>query len=192
MVPIVGRQFAILVLWIALSLIVIIAFLWVLQSTRKPREFEEVQESGYRLRRGWGWLYGTLLIISFAATAWTMPYAWAQRQEAKSPAITVEVVAHQFSFTMPASLPARRLIKFVVTSSDVNHGFGIYSPKGVLLAQVQAMPDYKNVLYFTFPGPGTYIIRCLEYCGEGHSVMYQKLTVYSDGSPAAAALKKEA
>ena len=184
MVPIEGRQLAILVLWVAMSLIVIIAFVWVMQSTRRPRDFSEVQAGGFRLRRGWGWLYGSLLIISFAATVWTMPYAWAQEKVAMSPAITVQVVAHQFSFTMPASLPARRLIRFVVTSADVNHGMGIYSPQGVLLAQVQAMPDYHNVLYFTFPEPGTYIIRCLEYCGEGHSVMQQTLRVYLP-SPAA-------
>jgi heme/copper-type cytochrome/quinol oxidase subunit 2 len=114
MVPIEGRQLAVLVLWIALSLIVITVFAWVVQSTRHPREFNEVQTGGYRLRRGWGWLYGSLLIISFAATVWTMPYAWAQEKVAKSPALTVEVVAHQFAFTMPSRLPAHRLIKFVV------------------------------------------------------------------------------
>lgn len=187
MVPIEGRQLAILILWIALSLIVIIAFVWVVQSTRQPRDFKDLQDGGYRLRRGWGWLYGSLLIASFAATVWTMPYAWAQEKVAKSPAITVEVVAHQFEFTMPSSLPAHRLIKFVVTSADVNHGMGIYSPQGVLLAQVQAMPDYHNVLYFTFPGPGTYIIRCLEYCGEGHSVMQQTLHVYLPATAAGSA-----
>ncbi len=190
MVPIEGRQLAILLLWISLSAIVTVAFLWVVRSTRRPRDFDAVQSGGYRLRRGWGWVYGSLLIISFAVTIWTMPYAWAQQAAAKSPAITVEVVAHQFSFTMPSSLPARRLIKFVVTSADVNHGFGIYSPQGVLLAQVQAMPDYHNVLYFTFPGPGTYIIRCLEYCGEGHSAMQQPLKVYVSGSQATSVSKE--
>lgn len=178
MVPIVGKQLVILVLWIALSAIVIGVFAWVMGSTRHPRDFSEVQHRGYRLRRGWGWFYGALLLVAFAATIWTIPYTWAQSADAARPALVVRVVAHQFSFTMPSRLPAGRRIEFRVASGDVNHGFGIYDPQGVLVAQVQAMPDYTNVLYFTFSKPGTYTIRCLEYCGVDHSDMHQSLEVY--------------
>ena len=178
MVPIVGKELLIFVLWIALSAVVIGVFAGVVRSTRRPRDFDDVQGAGYRLRKGWFIVYGVLLVISFAVTLWTVPYAWAQPANFGKQAVVVHVTAHQFSFEMPSRLPADRRIKLLVTSSDVNHGLGIYSPQGVLIAQVQAMPDYTNVLYVTFTQPGTYTIRCMELCGVGHSDMFQKLQVY--------------
>lgn len=178
MVPVAGKQLLILVLWIALSAIVIGVFAWVMGSTRHPRDYSDIQQGGQRLRRGWGWFYGLLLIVSFSVTIWTIPYAWAQPAEAGQSTLVVRVIAHQFSFTMPSRLPADRRIEFRVTSTDVNHGFGIYNPQGQLIAQVQAMPDYTNVLYFTFSEPGMYTIRCLEYCGVDHSNMHQTVEVY--------------
>ncbi len=178
MVPLEGKQLVIFVLWVALTAIVIGVFWWVMRSTRRPDAYDAVSKGGYRLRKSWAWFYGTLLIAAFAATLWTVPYAWAQPAAAKRPAMVVTVRARQFSFSMPSRLPAGRQIEFRVTSDDVNHGFGIYSPQGVLVAQVQAMPDYTNVMYFTFSAPGTYTIRCLEFCGVGHSDMHQTLTVY--------------
>ena len=184
MVPIVGKQLVILALWLALSTIVVVVFAWVVSSTRRPAPQGEVQPGGYRLRRLWGWFYGTLLVAAFLVTLWTVPYAWAQGSSAK-PALVVHVYAHQFAFTMPQKLPAQTPIEFLVTSLDVNHDMGIYSPQGVLLGQVQAMPDYTNVFFFTFPAPGRYIIRCLELCGAGHSSMFQPLQVYQPASAAA-------
>ncbi len=178
MVPIAGKQLVILVLWLALSTIVVIAFSWVVSSTKRPVPVGDVQPGGYRLRRLWGWFYGTLLVAAFAVTLWTVPYAWAQGSTGK-PALVVHVYAHQFAFTMPKKLPSGTRIEFLVTSLDVNHDMGIYSPQGELLGQVQAMPDYTNVFFFTFPKPGRYVIRCLELCGAGHSYMFQPLQVYA-------------
>lgn len=85
--------------------------------------------------------------------------------------------ADQFTGSGEISLPANKKIKFIVTSSDVNHDFGIYNEKGVLLAQTQAMPQYKNVLEYEFPEKGEYHILCLEYCGIAHSIMVGKIHV---------------
>jgi cytochrome c oxidase subunit 2 len=178
MVPLGPRQLAVVVLWLALSLIVIVVYAWVVRSTRRPADQHEVAEKGYRLRSRWGYLYAALLAIAFGATIASIPYAWAQPRAARQGALVVPVVARQFSFSMPARLPADRPIEFRVTSADVNHGFGIYNPQGELIAQVQAMPGYTNVLYITFRVPGRYTIRCLEFCGVGHSAMVQVLDVY--------------
>lgn len=186
-----GKQLIILILDVALTAIVVAAFAWIVASTRHPKEFKAVQPGGYKLRRRWGWFYGALITAAFGITFWTVPYAWAQPAQSASRALEVHIVAHQFSFTMPARLPAGRLIKFVVTSSDVNHGVGIYDPEGRLLGQVQAMPDYSNVYYFTFSKPGRYVIRCMEYCGIGHSDMYQTLYVYRSKSGLTGALQRE-
>jgi cytochrome c oxidase subunit 2 len=39
------------------------------------------------------------------------------------------------------------------------------------------MPGYTNRLIYQFDQPGTYTIRCLEYCGIGHQAMLRTLTV---------------
>jgi cytochrome c oxidase subunit 2 len=64
-----------------------------------------------------------------------------------------------------------------VTSADVNHDFAIYAPDGRIVVQTQAMPGFVNKILYTFDKPGTYKIRCLEYCGLGHDVMAADLTV---------------
>ena len=38
------------------------------------------------------------------------------------------------------------------------------------LMQMQVVPGYDNVFYYTFKNPGTYTIRCLEYCGWNTSI----------------------
>ncbi len=70
-------------------------------------------------------------------------------------------------------LPMSKNIEFHVTAPDVNHGFGVYDDKGVLMAQTQAMPGHVNRLLMSFEKPGTYKILCMEYCGVGHHVMQE-------------------
>ena len=65
----------------------------------------------------------------------------------------------------------------VLSGGDVNHNFAIYAPDGRIAIQTQAMPGYVNKLLYTFHTPGTYKIRCLEYCGIGHDVMTTDIQV---------------
>ena len=78
---------------------------------------------------------------------------------------------HEFLGRNEISIPVNKRIKFIVTSDDVIHNFGIYNSKGVLLTQVQAMPQYKNELQYFFTQKGDYTILCLEYCGLAHPFM---------------------
>ena len=68
-------------------------------------------------------------------------------------------------------------VEFRVTSTDVNHGFGLYDGAGRLVAQTQAMPGYVNRLNHVFEMPGTYRVLCLEYCGLAHHDMKAELVV---------------
>jgi heme/copper-type cytochrome/quinol oxidase subunit 2 len=66
---------------------------------------------------------------------------------------------------------AGETVKFIANSEDVNHGFGILSSSksmDSILMQMQVVPGYENIFYYTFDKPGTYTIRCLEYCGCLH------------------------
>jgi cytochrome c oxidase subunit II len=39
------------------------------------------------------------------------------------------------------------------------------------------MPGYTNHLVLQLSEPGDYTVRCLEYCGPGHSAMFMALHV---------------
>lgn len=78
---------------------------------------------------------------------------------------------------MPTGVP----VVFHATSDDVSHGFGVYDPNGRLLFQTQAMPGWVNKVVWSFAEPGTYTIRCLEYCGLVHHGMIGEITVEAAG-----------
>ena len=71
-------------------------------------------------------------------------------------------------------------VKFVARSLDVNHGFAILSSSKSMdspLIQMQVIPGFDNIFYYSFKKPGTYTIRCLEYCGWSHPYMVSQITV---------------
>lgn len=90
---------------------------------------------------------------------------------------TLEVKPGDFRASNEITLPVDTNITFEVTSADVNHNFAIYSDRGVLLAQTQAMPGYRNLLQYRFREKGDYPILCLEYCGAPHTIMTGKIHV---------------
>ena len=78
-------------------------------------------------------------------------------------------------------IKAGETVEFVARSLDVNHGFSILASNKSMdapLLQMQVIPGFDNVFYYTFEKPGTYTIRCLEYCGWDHPFMTSQLTVY--------------
>ena len=113
-------------------------------------------------------LAGVLLSI---ATLWTWPFA-GHAHAAPRPDVTIHAEARQWSWHLDRdTVQAGELVEFVVTASDVNHGFAIYRDKTHLVAQTQAMPGYQNRLRVRFSEPGEYEVLCLEYCGVGHHLM---------------------
>lgn len=147
---------------LAIALMVFLA----LFGARKPVSQEVVSAEGYAIRRYW---FAATLIVSVAVFIITVPHF--PYADAQTSGKHYTVVAQQYSFVLPQSLPADTPLVFDVTSRDVNHGFAIYDPHDRLVGQVQAMPDYINHLPFTFHLKGHYTIRCLEYCGIAHAAM---------------------
>ncbi len=77
-------------------------------------------------------------------------------------------------------IKAGETVKFVAHSVDVNHGFSVLSSAKSMdspLIQMQVVPGFDNIFYYTFKKPGTYTIRCLEYCGWNHPYMVSQITV---------------
>jgi len=87
--------------------------------------------------------------------------------------VTVIAIGMMFAFN-PAEIrvPARRPVRFRLTSADVIHGFQIVGTN----ANTMVVPGYVSQFTTTFE-PGEYLIVCNEYCGLGHHAMSAKLIV---------------
>lgn len=145
-------------------------------ATLGPTPYPEVAGRAYRLRLFWFFALGGVLTAAFLTALPYVPYA--QHRLASGPAaIQVKVTASQYLWDVQGSPASGVKVDFAVTSSDVNHGFGVYDASGHLVGQVQAMPGYTNHLVLEFPAAGDYTIRCLEYCGPGHSSMFMRMHV---------------
>lgn len=143
---------------------------------RGPVPYPEVAGRAYRVRLFWLFGLGGILTVVFLTALPYVPYA--QHRLASGPAATqVHVAASQYAWGVDGTVTASRKIEFDVTSVDVNHGFGLYDPTGHLVGQVQAMPGFTNHLVMELTEPGDYTVRCLEYCGPGHSFMLRTIKV---------------
>ena len=104
----------------------------------------------------------------------TAPYA----RGGGSDRTLVKVTSGQFFFAFdPPTVPAGTKVRFAVTSKDVTHAFGLYTPGGRLIGSVQGMPGYTNNLDLTLTQAGRYRVLCFEYCGLGHHAMQSRFTV---------------
>ena len=166
-------QVAIGIVFAVLAVAIVVVTFVIAAHAKQEMSYEDVSGTGYRLRRPWLAFLCGLGVVAVGASAFLLPYA---RGDAAG--TRVKVTGGQFYWTIdPAVLPAHREVRFDVTSVDVNHGFGIYDPKGRLIGSVQAMPGYTNKLDLTFDMPGVYMIRCFEFCGLNHHLMTAQFRV---------------
>jgi cytochrome c oxidase subunit II len=160
-------QVAALAVFAALAVALASVFAVVALRSRDDRELEQVQRSGYWLRKRWLAGLVAILVCVLGVSFVDLPYAGGA-----SGRTLVKVTGGQFFWAFdPAQVPVGSRVRFDVTSVDVNHGFGIYDPGGRLLGSVQAMPGYHNQLDLTLGRAGDYQIRCFEFCGIKHHQM---------------------
>jgi cytochrome c oxidase subunit 2 len=163
---------------IAVAIGSVIAFaVWA--STQRADEHADTTTWGRRERT---WLVVVVLglFALLLATIFYVPYgetAGPNRQ-------LVRVIGVQYAWAIePAEVLAGRPVEFRLETREtngqpaVNHGFGVYDPDGALLTQAQVIPDRTQKLVWTFDQPGTYSVRCLEYCGAGHHLMNAEFEV---------------
>ncbi len=84
------------------------------------------------------------------------------------------IVAQTWTFN-PAEItvPAGSIVKFYVTSRDVQHGFKLQNTN----VNMQIVPGQVSSLMVKFDEPGEYDFICTEYCGIAHATMYGKVIV---------------
>ena len=162
-------------LTLVLVALVALVFIAVISRATMPATADASSRAG-RYRQP---LFWTLIVVGVAVSYGTLAQ-WPHGPDARTTdaPLSVNAVAEQWSWDVDRTqLPLNKPIVFVVTSRDVNHGFGIYDADLKLLTQIQAMPGYINKLHYTFTKPGKYRVLCLEYCGLVHHDMTAELTV---------------
>lgn len=94
----------------------------------------------------------------------------------RKPEITVTVEVRNYEFMLPEkpiTIPAGVPVEFIVKSYDVVYGFGIFRKDGLMVFQMQVVPQpYMNRIVWVFDEPGYYDIRSTEYSGPKHPYMY--------------------
>lgn len=170
------QKLAVLVTVVAGStLVAVFAMVALSAGTTASAEAVSAAAAYWRRRVFWGLVIAFVPIIAFSLTR--LPYS----SGSQAAAVTIQAIGHQWAWELkPDTVPAGRPIEIRVTGADVNHGFALYDADNRLVIQTQGMPGYTNTLRYEFRQPGTYQVRCLEYCGLGHHTMKAPLVVIAN------------
>lgn len=182
-IPILILQDYAVIISMAAGALVVAVVIFLMATSSINEDKDSAKHKTYKMRGRYFFALIAVLVIFLFTSLRFLPYPRFQDK----PDEQVTVVGMQWSWKMAPgvsdqkpvdftgtneiNIPVNKRIEFIVTSADVNHDFGIYNNKGVLLAQTQAMPGYRNKLQYEFSEKGDYSILCLEYCGLAHSFM---------------------
>ena len=148
----------------------------VFHSTTRPLGPDEDRTSAWSHRET-AWLV-IMIVVLFAllmGTIFYVPYG----DSAGPRGQFVRVTGVQYAWAVDVAQPIRvgRPVTFVTRSRDVAHGFGVYNPDETLIFQAQVVAEHEQKIVHTFEEPGTYTVRCLEFCGAGHHEMVSTFEV---------------
>ena len=174
-------RLALFLIWLPVPIGILLYTLWFVRDSNRsgePERFYGIVDRWLRRYIVLGLVVG-LLVVGLGVAIPNYPYPQIRGLEAR---YHVSVVGMQFTWIINTTrVPANVPVEFIVTSRDVNHGLGIYDERGVMIAQVQAMPGYVNRLVVTLP-PGRYYLVCIEYCGIAHHKMRAVITAGEVGA----------
>ncbi|WP_395396299.1 cytochrome c oxidase subunit II (plasmid) [Novosphingobium sp. BL-8A] len=132
------------------------------------------------------WLEVSWSVIPFLLIMGFFFWSTAMFLDARTPpadALVINVVAKQWMWKFQHASGAReinevhvplgRAVRLTMTSQDVIHS--LYVP--ALRIKQDVLPERYTQLWFNADRPGTYPLRCAEYCGTDHSVMIGRVIV---------------
>ncbi len=122
---------------------------------------------------------GIFLLVNIVSIPYFPAISTSQAAKLDKDIQDVDVTAMSWSYEMSErEFVVGRPVRFNAKSSDTVHGFAIYHPNGRILFTMMLIPGVsKSSLIYTFKDPGTYKVRCLEYCGLAHHDMNDELVV---------------
>lgn len=161
----------------AMSIVGIVIGLIIFRSTRVGFRAQTAGRPTLEKRESyWGLAVVAFLVVVLGATIVQIPY-WSDNSDASTPQ-RVEITGRQFAWTIdPVRVKTDLKTKIEVHSADVSHAIGIYDPDETLIKQVNAAPGVTQQIVMTFDKPGTYTVRCMEFCGVDHHLMENELEV---------------
>lgn len=139
-------------------------------------------------RLEWMWIGLVVLVfvgVNVASIEYMPTVVSAKAMAAGQDIVDVELTAESWSYEISEqTIEVGRPVRFSGTSSDTMHSFAVYHPEGKVLFTMMLMPglDKPTSLVYTFTEPGTYTVRCLEYCGLMHHQMRDEIVVVKSGS----------
>lgn len=123
------------------------------------------------------------IVLLFGSAVWTFYTLAAVAAPPKNPAITLDVVAHQwwwevtynkyghekmtFETANEIHVPVGQPVRVRLISADVIHSFWV--PE--LFGKMDAIPGQTNITWFQANEPGVYRGQCTEFCGLQHAHM---------------------
>ncbi len=173
---------------ISLSVIVIIGVLLLGGIFRKRSTIPAAELPQSTARDGAGgmaWIYigtGTTLLILIGCVVWTLLVTAAVAEPSGARAMTVEVTASQwwwslrydspnpeqiFNTANEIHIPVGRPVRFELSSADVIHSFWI--PQ--LAGKMDVIPGQTNVAWLQADQAGVYRGQCAAFCGPQHAHM---------------------
>jgi cytochrome c oxidase subunit 2 len=120
------------------------------------------------------------VVINVASIKHMPPISSAQAVATHKNIQEVEVTAVSWSYDISnQEYEVGRPVRFSAKSADTMHSFAVYHPDGRMLFTMMLMPGLATPtsIVHTFTEPGTYKVRCLEYCGAAHHEMQDELIV---------------
>ena len=160
-----------------LSIIGVAVALVVFRSTRVGFKVRTASRTSLERREGyWGIAVISFLVVVLAGTIFEIPY-WSDKHPGATPQ-RISITGRQFAWTInPPRVKAGVKTRVEVRAVDVNHALGVYNPNDTLIKQVNVLPGVTQQFEITFNKPGTYKLRCLEFCGVDHHLMENTLEV---------------
>ena len=174
---------------------IIIVFMGIFYTlTRKPpggkskQEQNQVNAEQPKMEKSEkSWLYFLLAVVLIGNLVTLSPLIpsasfglWTQ-----APTETITIQVENYHFIMPQQpiiLPVGKAIQFVVVSTDVTYGFGVFRKDGTMVFQMQVLPEpYKNSLLWVFDQPGFYDVRSTEYSGPQNPLMFVPNAIQVEG-----------
>jgi len=162
-------------------------FIWVVYRKSFVDSSPSNAERAKYVRVEWAWISfvaAVFVVVNMASIDFMPTVRTAQAAASGADITEVNFSAESWSYDLPeVKLEVGKPVRFSGKSLDTMHGFAIYHPNGKVLFTMMLMPGMENPtsLIHTFTEPGTYIVRCLEYCGAAHHEMRDELVVVAAG-----------
>ncbi len=127
------------------------------------------------------------LTIKATGNQWYWSYEYSEHKDADGEAVSFDAIMKTdeersasdprlLAVDNPVVVPVNKIVKVVVTASDVLHSWTIPS----FGAKIDAVPGRLNETWFKAEKEGVYFGQCSELCGKDHAFMPIEIRVVSD------------